>query len=82
MRAVFYARFMITSVTSEKVEPPVTPPPLEPEKLPAVIRDRKASDAKQGVDKAAGDEGIDDSEAGASTSAEDMEDHEEDLGEE
>ncbi|WP_395740520.1 hypothetical protein [Prosthecobacter sp.] len=73
---------MNTSVTPEKVEPPVTPPPLEPEKVPAVIRDRKASDTQQSVDKAAGDEGIDDAQDGAATSAEDLEDHEEDLGEE
>ncbi|WP_395751208.1 hypothetical protein [Prosthecobacter sp.] len=78
---------MNTSAPPEKAVPPITPPPLEPEKIPDVIRDRKAADATKRVDTTAGDEGIDDkveddSETGAAISDEDLEDHEEDLGEE
>jgi hypothetical protein len=44
-----------------KTEPLITPPPLEPEEKPIVVRDHGVdTDEEHDLDKAAGDEGIDD----------------------
>lgn len=45
----------------EKTEPVTPPPPLEPEETPIVVRDHGVeTDEAHDIDKAAGDEGIDD----------------------
>ena len=47
----------------EKTEPIITPPPLEPEEKPIIVRDHGTdTDEEHDIDKAAGDEGIDDEE--------------------
>ncbi len=45
----------------EKTDPLITPPPLEPEEKPIVVRDHGTdTDEEHDIDTAAGDEGIDD----------------------
>ena len=45
----------------EKPEPPLTPPPLEPEEKAVIVHDHGMGTPKRHhIDKAAGDEGIDD----------------------
>jgi hypothetical protein len=52
----------------EKPEPPITPPPLEPEEKPIIVRDHGVdTDEEHDIDTAAGDEGSDDEEKGEFT---------------
>ena len=57
-----------TPPTPQKTEPPLTPPPLEPEEKPIIVRDHGTdTDEEHDIDTAAGDEGIDDEEKGEFT---------------